>query len=244
MEIGNERTKPEEMEGIPHHFLGTIPPDHVMNVAEYKKMAEEIIEDIYERGKLPFLVGGTGLYIDAITKNFQIPKGEPDMEYRNKLEELSIDDLLIKLKEVDPEEYQKLKTEKNKRFIIRALEIYNQTGKPKSLLATKGESKYDSFKIAVEWPRDLLYKRINERTIYQVDNGMIPEVEDLIKKYDPTLPAMTSIGCKEVIPFLNGEISKEEMIQTLQQNNRNYAKRQMTWFKRDPEIHWLDYTSL
>jgi tRNA dimethylallyltransferase len=240
IEIGNERTKPHEMEGIPHHLLAIVPPDHVMNIAEYKKLTEEKIAEIYSRNKIPFLVGGTGLYIDAVTKNYQVPGGDPDSAFRNEMEKYSTEELLEKLKKIDPNECKKLSIEKNKRFIVRALEIFHKTGKTKSELAKMNPPKYQTFKIAIEWPRDILYERINERTVIQVESGMLEEVKLLMDKYDRNLPAMTSIGCKEVIPFLENRISKDELIRTLQQNNRNYAKRQMTWFKRDKEVNWLN----
>lgn len=244
MEIGNERTKPEEMEGVPHHLLATAKPDEVITIAHYKLLAEKVIDDILTRNKIPFLVGGTGLYLDVITKNFQIPAGNPDQELRKKLEQKSIEELLKDLQKIDQEEYEKQKVQKNKRYIIRALEIFQLTGQPKSITASQANPKYDSFKIAIEWPRKVLYDRINKRTAYQVDHGMIEEVQTLIKKYDPLLPAMTSIGCKEVVPYLQNEITKEELIETLRQNNRNYAKRQLTWLKKNPDYHWIEGSTI
>jgi tRNA dimethylallyltransferase len=239
MEIGNERTKPEEMEGIPHHLLAIVKPDEIVTVADFKNIAEEKIDDILKRNKIPFLVGGTGLYIEAITKNFDIPKGDPDFNLRKRLESKNIEELLKELEKIDPDEYEKQKVQKNKRYIIRAIEIFHLTGKPKSEVAKKSKPKYDVYKIGIEWPREILYERINERTVYQVEHGMTEEVKHLIEKYDPNLPAMTSIGCKEVIPYLENKITKQEMIETLQQHNRNYAKRQITWLKRDPDIYWV-----
>lgn len=240
MEIGNERTKPEEMEGIPHHLIAIVPPDHIFTVAEFKERAEKCIKDIVKRGKIPFLVGGTGLYIDAVTKNFQIPPGDADSDLRKKLELKDTDKLLHELHTVDPEEYESLKQGRNRRYLIRALEIFHTLGMKKSLAATQGTSNYDVLKIGIQWPRETLYKRINQRTVTQVEKGMIEEVQALLKKYSPDLPALSSIGCKEVIPFFEGKITKQQMIETLQQNNRNYAKRQMTWLRRDKEIIWIE----
>jgi len=248
MVIGNELTKPEEMQGIPHHLLSCVPLSETMSVADYKQEAERIIEDIQSRGKLPILCGGSVMWIDAVVDNFLIPEGEPDQELRQKLEEQSIDELLEELKRVDPESHGQLSEERNKRYIIRALEIFQLTGKPKSELAKKGNRKYEVFKIAPHREREDIYERINERTAYQLDNGMIPEVEYLVKKYadgkprallNLAWPGISSIGCKEVIPFLEGEIGKEELLSTLQQNNRNYAKRQLTWLRKDEEIRWV-----
>jgi tRNA dimethylallyltransferase len=248
MEIGNELTKPEEMEGIPHHLLGYVPLNRTLSVADYKADAEKIIEDIQSRGKTPILCGGSVLWIDAVVDNFQIPAGEPDIVFRSKLEEQSAEDLLKQLETVDPESAEQFRETKNKRYIIRALEVFQMTGKKKSELASKGERKYQVFKVAPHWDRDLIYERINARTRVQVDSGMIPEVQSLVDKYadgEPSKllelgwPSLTSIGCKEVIPFLAGEIDKEALIERLQQNNRNYAKRQLTWLRKDEEIRWI-----
>lgn len=248
MEIGNELTKPEEMQGIPHHLLSFVPLDQAYSVADFKRDAEAKIEDIQARGKTPILCGGSVLWIDAVVDNFLIPTGEPDWEFRKALESREAEDLLQELNTVDPDSAEQFQETRNKRYIVRALEIYHMTGKKKSELAQKGERKYEVFKVAPYWDREVIYERINTRTVHQVDNGMIEEVQGLVDKYadgNPEQllqlgwPSLTSIGCKEVIPFLLGEISKEQMIAQLQQNNRNYAKRQLTWLKKDEEIHWI-----
>jgi len=249
MEIGNELTKPEEMQGVPHHLLSFQPVSETLSVAEYKQKAEEVIADLQSRGKAPILCGGTFLWVDAVVDNFQIPAGDPDWEYRRELEQESTDDLLIKLENVDPESSQQLAPEKNKRYIIRALEIFRQTGKKKSELAQKSERQYDVFKVAPSRDREEIYSRINERTKYQFDHGMIEEVQNLVNKYAEAKPeqllelgwpSISSIGCKEVVPYLTGEKSKEATLAQLQQNNRNYAKRQLTWLRKDEEINWVE----
>jgi len=248
MEIGNELTKPEEMQGVPHHLFGCIPLSEPMSVAQYQQEAFRLIEDIRSRGKLPIICGGTSLWIDAVVDNFQIPEGEPDMAYRKQLEEQSVEELLDQLKEVDPASHDQLKEQGNKRYIIRALEIYELTGKRKSEQAGKGPRLYDAYKVAPDRPREEIYNRINARTIVQVNGGMIPEVQALVDKYaegrpqallDLGWPGISSIGCKEVVPYLTGDIDKEELISTLQQHNRQYAKRQLSWLRKDPEIHWI-----
>lgn len=248
MEIGNELTKPEEMRGVPHHLFGCVPLSEPMSVAQYQREAFRLIEDIRNRGKLPIICGGTSLWIDAVVDNFQIPEGEPDMAYRKQLEKQSVEELLAQLQEVDPASYEQLKEQGNKRYIIRALEIYELTGERKSEQAGKGPRLYDAYKVAPDRPREEIYDRINARTIVQVNGGMIPEVQTLVDKYadgnpqallDLGWPGMSSIGCKEVIPFLAGNIDREELISTLQQHNRQYAKRQLSWLRKDPEIHWI-----
>lgn len=248
MKIGNELTKPEEMEGIQHHLLGCYPISSNISIAEYKRDAEAVIGDVLKRGKLPILCGGSVMWIDAVVDNYVIPEGNPDWKLRAELEKKGIDELLEELDRIDQESAEHLRGERNKRYIIRALEIYSQTGRKKSEIMKKGIRKYEIFKLAPYRDRKDIYKRINERTAYQVDHGMIPEVQALVNKYskgDPRKllelgwPGITSIGCKEVIPYLLNEITKEELISTLQQHNRNYAKRQLTWLRKDQEVNWI-----
>lgn len=252
MAIGNERTKPEEMKGIVHHLFASYPVSHPVSLAEYKREAERIIEKIQTEEKVPILCGGTLLWIDAVVDNFQIPAGDPNPELRRELEKEGVEILLSRLEEVDPESAELLKECGNKRYIIRALEIYEQTGQPKSLLAGRGKRKYEVFKIAPLVDRDEVYERINQRTAWQLENGMIEEVEAMIERYAQgkprqllqyNWPGLSSIGCKELIPYLLGKIDKRELLSQLQQNNRRYAKRQLTWLRKDEEISWLSEQS-
>jgi tRNA dimethylallyltransferase len=249
IEIGNALTKPEEMKDVPHHLFSCYSLSQHFSVAEYKQEAEDYIRHIRKNDKLPILCGGTLMWIDSVVDNYIIPETTPNHELRNQLEVLSTDELLSKLNEVDPESAEQLSKERNKRYIIRALEIFHQTGKTKSALAKKGKRKYDVFKVAPAWEREVLYDRINKRTKEQLEQGMIEEVQALIQKHAKgsiekfeklKWPGLTSIGCKEVVPFLKGEITKEELLQSLQQNNRNYAKRQLTWLRKDKEVNWID----
>jgi len=248
MQIGNELTKPEEMEGVPHHMLSRYPLSQTVSVAEYKNAAEEIIDEIHEEGKLPILCGGSVMWIDAVVNNYVIPEGEADHQLRKDLEQRTVEELLKELEEVDPVSAAQLSEAMNKRYIIRALEIFHLTGQPKSQLASKADRKYQVFKVAPHWDRDVIYERINQRTAVQVDNGMILEVQQLVDKYadgkpnklvELGWPSISSIGCKEVAPYLAGDITKEELLSRLQQNNRNYAKRQLTWLRKDEEIRWI-----
>jgi|CXWL01.1.fsa_nt_gi tRNA dimethylallyltransferase len=248
IEVGNALTKPEEMQGIPHHLFSTIPLSEPISVAEYKDMAEEAIADIQRRGKLPILCGGTMMWIDAVVENFTIPPTKANVEFRKMMENESIDELLSRLNLVDPESAEKLMNERNKRYIIRALEIFEQTGSPKSKISGKGKRLFQVFKIAPEVPREELYRRINERTKHQLEHGMLEEVQKLVDRYgngvpqslaDLNWPGLSSIGCKEVIPYLKGEITQEQLLMKLQQNNRNYAKRQLTWLRKDREVNWI-----
>lgn len=249
IEIGNALTKPEEMEGIPHHLFSVFPLDRHFSVAEYKKLAEQIIEDIQSRGKLPILCGGTLMWVDSVVDNYVIPETQPNHKLRAELDLLSADELLSRLNEVDPDSAEQLSKERNKRYIIRALEIFEQTGKTKSALAKKGKRKYEVFKVAPQWDREKLYERINERTEEQLRDGMIEEVQALVDQFASgnieqfeklSWPGLTSIGCKEVIPFLKGGISQGQLLNQLQQNNRNYAKRQLTWLRKDKKVNWIE----
>lgn len=247
--IGNALTKPEEMQGVLHHLFSCHPLSRHYSVAEYKQEAEEWIKRVHKFNKLPILCGGTTMWIDSVVDNYIIPETQPNHALRAELELLSTDELLSRLNEVDPVSAEQLIKERNKRYIIRALEIYHQTGKTKSSLAKKGKRKFDVFKVAPHWDREKLYERINERTKEQLEQGMVNEVQSLVDSFAGgdlhkfvrlPWPGLTSIGCKEVVPFLKGEITRDELLESLQQNNRNYAKRQLTWLRKDKEVNWID----
>lgn len=247
--IGNALTTREEQDGVPHHLFSCIPLSHPYNVSEYKQQAEELITDIHSRDKLPILCGGTFLWTDAVIDNFVIPPGVPDMDRRKELEELSVEQLLDQLNQVDPESAEHLRTDRNKRYIIRAIEIYEQTDQKKSELASKAERQYDVLKVAPYWEREELYERINERTAIQLDSGLVEEVQNIIDRHaggDPdrllelAWPSVTSIGCKEVVPFIKGEVTRDQLLKKLQQVNRHYAKRQLTWLRKDEEVKWVN----
>ncbi len=247
MIIGNELTKPEEMEGIPHHLLSFVPLERNYTVADFKRDAEDQIDEIRGRGSVPIICGGTMLWTDAVVDNFSLPEGEPDWEFRDQLLKLSAEELLEKLEAVDPESAEQLKSDMNPRYLTRALEIFEMTGKKKSEISEKGERQYEVFKMAPYWDREVLYERINARTQVQFENGMVEE-QDLVDKYaegtpekllELRWPGLTSIGCKEVIPFLKGDATAEETVELLRRNNRRYAKRQISWLKKDEEIRWI-----
>lgn len=242
MNIGTNKITKAEMKGIPHHLFDIRDPDQVYTVAEYKKDAVRLIRDILRRNKTPFLVGGTGLYINTVTMNYAIPKVKPDFLLREKLEkeskEKGADYLYKKLLRLDPAEAKKHHPHQL-RYIIRALEIV-LSGKKKSVLAVKKSPLFDVFCIGIHPPREILYERINMRAQEMVSNGLIEEVKILMHKgYDAKTHAMNGIGYKEIVDYLSGKISLEKAIALIQQNTRHFAKRQVTWFKRNPEIHWI-----
>ncbi|MBI2463834.1 tRNA (adenosine(37)-N6)-dimethylallyltransferase MiaA [Candidatus Peregrinibacteria bacterium] len=264
MNIGTDKIPQEKQENIPHHMLNIVNPDEPFTLADFKDRTEKIIEEIRERGHVPFLVGGTGLYISAVTENYLIPRVEPNKELREKLLEEAKnkphDYLHKKLQEIDPDEAVKIHPH-NLRYVIRALEInlsrneafaadylharreecfsevpiVNQEKKTK-----KGHSRYDTFFIGIRWPREELYERVNMRVDQQLRGGLLAEVEKLLGKYDPRLPSMSSLGYKELVSFLKGECTYPEAVELIKKNTRNYAKRQMTWFRRNESILWID----
>lgn len=248
--IGNALTTEEEKQGIPHHLFSKFPLSHGVTVVEYKSLCEQTIADIHERGKLPILCGGTTMWIDAVVDNYLVPLAKADDGLRAELEKQQVDELLSRLRTVDPESADKLSPERNKRYIIRAIEVFEVTGESKSRSAKKGKRSYDVFKLAPFWERDELYRRIDQRTREQFDDGLVEEVKELVQKYaDGDLerfatlnwPSLTSIGCKEVVPFLQGKMDLRALLSRVQQANRNYAKRQLTWLRKDQEVNWIQW---
>lgn len=247
MTIGTAKPTVEEMDGIPHHLLDFVSPDERYSVADFKRDAESVIEEILSKKKNPIVVGGTGLYIDSLVYGIEYPDIELDDEYRKKLmQEADTEEGLINLynkaKKIDPEAIRKISPNDKKR-ITRILEVYNATGKTKTELEKISRIngvKYDYKVFAINMDREKLYDRINLRVDIMLEQGLIDEVENLVKKYSNFPTAMQGLGYKEVVEFLNKEISKEEMIDKIKQESRRYAKRQLTWFRKNKEIIWLD----
>ena len=246
MTIGTAKPTVEEMQGIPHHLIDFVPPDKRYSVAEFKKDALNAIDTVLEHGKVPIVVGGTGLYVNALTQNIEYPEIEIDTNYRNKLEERAekegLDALWKEANKIDTKAMQTI-SKNDKKRIMRVLEIYHQTGKTKTQL--EEESKlvpppYEYITFAITMDREKLYDRINKRVDIMIEQGLIQEVKQLLKKYKEFPTAMQGLGYKEVVPYLNGKITKEEMIENLKMETRRYAKRQLTWFRKDKNIIWLD----
>jgi len=242
MPISTDIILPEQMEGVPHHMLAYAEPDEVITLAEYKEKALQTIEDIYRRDHFPMLVGGTGLYISAIIDNYDIPKSEPDLKLRKELENLAekegnqaVHDIL---KKMDPQAAEQIHPN-NLRYVIRAIEINKVTGKNKS--QQKKSSNFDLYMIGIDRPRQEIYERINKRVDQQRDSGLIEEVRALLEKgFSEDLPSMTSLGVKEIIPYIKGEMELDDCLEILKRNTRRYAKRQMTWLKRYDNVNWLN----
>ncbi len=247
MNIGSAKPTQEEMQGIKHYLIDVARPDERFSVAEYKKQAEKAIEEILSKGKIPIVIGGTGLYADSLIYGIEYQEIEFDEKYRKALEiQAQTDDGLKMLynqaKKIDEEAIKKI-SENDKKRIIRVLEIYHQTGKTKTQLeaeSRKNEVKYDYKVFAINMDRQVLYDRINKRVDIMIENGLIQEVEKLLKKYRTFPTAMQGLGYKEVVQYLTKELTKDEMIDKIKQESRRYAKRQLTWFKKNKETVWLD----
>lgn len=245
MNIGTAKPSKEEMSGINHYMIDIVSPNEIFNVAKYKEMAEIKIEEILQKGKIPIIVGGTGLYIDSLINGIEFANVTEDLEYRKKLlEKAEIEGanaLHNELFEIDRESAEKIDVN-NVRRVIRALEVYKVTGKTKTQLDRESlkEIKYDYRLYGIEWEREKLYSRIEERVDIMLKEGLVKEVEMLIGKYNISKTAMQGLGYKEVIEFLKDEISYESMVDKLKMETRRYAKRQLTWFRRNKNITWCN----
>lgn len=224
--------------GIAHHLLDIIKPDKNFSVAGYKKLAIKIIRDIHSRSKIPILVGGTGLYISSVVDNIEIPRVMPNLKLRGKLEKTSSALLLKQLKKLDPQTFKTI-DKKNIRRIIRALEVTISTGKPFSTQKIKGAPLFDVLEIDIDIPREKLYKKIDQRVEKMFKAGLIKETKRLAKKYSWRLPSMSGIGYKETGMYLRGEISLERAKELIKFATHSYARRQMTWFRRNKNINWV-----
>ena len=247
MSIGTAKPDKEEMQGIKHYLVGTVSPSKRYSVSEYKKDAICAIEEIISNKKSPIVVGGTGLYVNSLIYGIDYPEIETDLKYRAELEEINNEkglEYLYKMaKEIDEEAMKNISVNDKKR-IIRVLEIYKETGKTKTELeieSRKNGIPYEYKVFAINMPREILYDRINKRVDIMIEKGLIEEVKQLYSKYGEQLcTAAQGIGYKEVIDYLNKEITKEEMIEKVKMETRRYAKRQLTWFRKIPNIIWLD----
>lgn len=247
MNIGTAKVTEEEAQGIKHYLVDFVSPEQRYSVSDFKRDAEEALEEIIAKGKTPIVVGGTGLYVNSLIYGIDYQDMEYDKEYRNELMEKAeseegLKSLYEEALKIDPEAMEKISPNDKKR-ITRVLEIYKQTGMTKTKqeeLSRLKEIKYDYRVFAITMPREELYERINLRVDLMIKDGLIEEVESLLKKYKNFPTAMQGLGYKEVVEYLNGEYSKEEMIDKIKQETRHYAKRQLTWFRRNKEIIWLD----
>ena len=253
MQIATAKPTFDETEGIKHHLIDFVSPDETYSVAMFVKDASKCIADINSRGKLPFIVGGTGLYVDSLLNNITFNEEQRDeklsLELRKIYEVQGIDTLLEMLSEFDIDSANRLKAERNPKRIIRAIEFYKTTGititeqNEKSKLE---KSPYSPIKIGLNFKdRAKLYERINNRVDLMLENGLVNEAKDVLSN-KLSFTSVKAIGYKELLPYFNGEKTLDECVEKLKMETRRYAKRQITWFKRDLDINWLyadDYNS-
>lgn len=224
--------------GIPHWGIDLVDPDEDYSVADFKTYAEKKIDEILKRNHVPILVGGTGLWLSALIDNFDLTQTAGDPVLRAQLELRPLGDLFAEYKRLDPEGSETIDRE-NKRRVVRALEVCKITGKPFSKQQTKGEPKYDVLQIGLSVDRQELNLRIDQRVDEMIANGLVNEVRALKEKYGCEIDAMTGIGYRQICTFLEGKPSLGDAIQETKKATRQYAKRQMTWFRRDERIKWV-----
>ena len=247
MDIGTAKPTPEEQKGIQHYLIDEVTPDQAFSVARYKALADNYIEQIRSKGKLPVMVGGTGLYIDSTVRNIQFSETVCDWDYRRYLHETAQTKgnqyLHRMLEQVDPLTAHKLHVNDVRR-IIRALEVYRFTGIPMSKHqeeSRKQPSPYNIAMIGLTMDRALLYERINARVDLMLRQGLVDEVKKLMDMgYTEDMTSMKGLGYKEIIDYLKGKTTLEEAVEILKRDTRRYAKRQLTWFRRNKNIYWID----
>ncbi|WP_285767117.1 tRNA (adenosine(37)-N6)-dimethylallyltransferase MiaA [Peribacillus sp. SI8-4] len=249
MDIGTAKIKVEEMEGIPHYVLDIKEPHEPFSAAEFQERANACIEDIHNRGKLPIIVGGTGLYIQSVIYDYQFSEAPSDPDYREGLEkqirESGIDPVFDQLRKVDPESAKRIHPN-NARRVIRALEIFHCTGKTMSeqLNEQPTDLKYETCIIGLTMEREKLYQRIDQRVDGMVEEGLVQEVQSFYDQGLKDCQSIQAIGYKEIYDYLDGRASLDEAVETLKQNSRRYAKRQLTWFRNKMDVIWFNMTNL
>lgn len=242
MDIGTAKVTRKEMAGIRHYLLDIVNPSQEYSLAQYKEAAVNAIKKIQRKNKVPFLVGGTGLYIQAIVDNLDIPQVPPDKRLRRKIEKeiekRGLKNVYKKLLKLDPGALN-IVDPRNPRRVIRALEVCLKTKKPFSNFYRKGEPLFEVLQIGIKTNRQQLYKKIDQRVDLMVKQGLVDEVKRLAKKYDWHLPSMSGIGYKEIGEYLQGKNSLTDAGQKMKYRTHAYVRRQITWFNRDKRIKWI-----
>ena len=251
MDIATAKPTDEEKQGIPHHLMDFLEPSESFSVARFCALAKEAIKDITARGRLPIIAGGTGLYVDALLGDMRFEEQEEDpalrAEITAQLEEKGIDAMLDEIRSFDPDSAGRLSEGRNPKRIIRCIEVYRSTGMTQTALNEKqlgGESPYQAVKIGLTASdREFLYERINRRVDIMMESGLLEETQRFYEsEFGDT--AISAIGYKELRPYLMGEAALETCVGNLKRATRRYAKRQLTWFRRDPAIHWFNIDEL
>lgn len=247
MDIGTAKVTKEEAQGIPHHLINILSPNETFNASIFKSLAEKAYEKIISENKLPILAGGTGLYVNGFLYDYQFSKSTSVSLYRKKLEDEAsqngLESLYQKLLEISPNATYFI-SKNDKLRIIRALEVYYSTGKiyfDKNNMKNNYRPRFNLSYIGLNMNREELYQRINLRVDKMLEAGLIEEVMMLLSKgFDKNLIGLQAIGYKEIIKYLDKQTSLNEAIELIKKNSRNFAKRQLTWFRRDPNIHWIE----
>ncbi|NEZ46171.1 tRNA (adenosine(37)-N6)-dimethylallyltransferase MiaA [Clostridium niameyense] len=249
MDIGSAKISKEEMSGIAHYLIDVVEPQEEFNVAKFKEEAEKTIKHIQSKGKLPIIAGGTGLYINSLIYNYDFTEADRDEDYREYLNNLAEDKgkeyVHGLLENIDKDSYERLYPNDLKR-VVRALEVYKLTGKTISEYTKENEPKlydipYNIHYFILNMDRAVLYERINKRVDIMLEKGLIEEVKDLKSMgYNKDMQSMKGIGYKEILYYLDGEISLDEAIYLIKKGSRNYAKRQLTWFRKDKRAIWIN----
>ena len=235
-DIASAKPTTEERDGIPHYLIDIVEPEVEYSVADFYDDAREKIYEIINRGNTPIIAGGTGLYFRVLLETYDLPRVEANPELRAELDLREKEDLLAELKKLDPNGYEKIK-DANKRRIVRALEVTKILGKPFSAASVEKDPEFD-----VDWriphieSREILYDRINKRVDLMVEQGLIEETKQLLEKHGRIKNFICTIGYQEILTYLDGESTLEEALDKLKQHTRNYAKRQLTWFRRNPAL--------
>lgn len=247
MDIGSAKITEKEMDGVPHHLIDVLSPFEEFHIVRFQDLAKKAMEDIYSRGRIPIFVGGTGFYIQAITKDIDFTEGEEDKKYREELSCLAAEKgnefLHEMLRNIDPKSAEEIHANNVKR-VIRALEFYKENGFPISQHneeQKQNETPYNLAYFVLNAPRELLYERIDRRVDEMMENGLMEEVQklkDMGCRRDMT--SMQGLGYKEILSFLDGEVPLEEAVRILKRDTRHFAKRQLTWFRRESDVIWLD----
>ena len=246
MDIGSAKIRRDEMDGVPHHLIDVLEPEEPFHVVKFQELARAAMEEIYERGHLPIITGGTGFYIQALLYDIDFTENDADPAYRETLERLAMERgaayLHGLLKERDPKAAQEIH-ENNVKRVIRALEFYEKTGTPISVhnaAQREQESPYRFAYVVLNRNREELYRRIDRRVDQMMEAGLLEEVDTLRKRgYDRSYVSMQGLGYKELLAYLDGECTLEEAVYILKRDTRHFAKRQLTWFKRERDTDWL-----
>ena len=250
MNVGTAKIMKEEMRGIPHYLIDEVYPDEEFTVSDFKESAIKHINDIHNRGKFPMVVGGTGLYVNSLVYDLKFTQVPPNYKFRERYEFIADkygnEFIYEELKNIDSSSAKRIHVNDRKR-IIRALEIYHETDEPMSTYYKDFRAYNEDFHVimvGLTMKREDLYSKINYRVDNMIDNGLIQEVENLLNMgYTENLNSLQALGYKEIISYIKGDLSIDEAIDLIKKNTRKFAKRQLTWFRRDNRIKWIDLNS-